>query len=174
MQELHEFAFDGPEVEERFLRDAQDAEMDEGLQEGEVGGRVGHASFFVLGSWFFGGESFSRRGAGAQRGVGGNGKAEAALQAADVDRRAVQAGAEVGECVGGGHGWCVSVQSLFSMSKVQSRPRVPPYRTYGAKGPVLVKRTNSSRRERLRLQRDMHSTFGNDRFLSCRQDHIRI
>ena len=35
---------------------------------------------------------------------GGNGEAEAALDAADVDRRAVQAGAESGECVGGGHG----------------------------------------------------------------------
>jgi hypothetical protein len=67
MQELHELAFDVPEVEECVLRDPQDAEMDDGFEEGEVGADVGNTSFFVLGSWFLVGESFSRRGAGAQR-----------------------------------------------------------------------------------------------------------
>ena len=48
-------------------------------------------------------------------GVGGNGKAEAALQAADVDRRTVQVGAEVGECVVGGHGlWQFNLSILVS------------------------------------------------------------
>jgi len=60
-----------------------------------AGWRCFHSSFLV-------GESISRCGAGALRrwGVGGNGEAEAALQAADVDRRAVQASGS-----GGRRGW---------------------------------------------------------------------
>ncbi len=46
-------------------------------------------------------------------GGGGNGEAEAALEAAHVDRRAVQAGAEGGEGVGGWHG-CGLVRGSFS------------------------------------------------------------
>ena len=52
MQELHEFAFEGPEMEERFLGNAQDAEVDDGFEEGEVGADVGNTAFFVLGSSF--------------------------------------------------------------------------------------------------------------------------
>jgi len=95
-------------VEECVLRDPQDAEMDDGFEKGKIGRSVGNSSFFVLGSSFLVGESGSRRAAGAPRrwGVGGNGEGEAALQSAHINRRAVQVGAEVSECLGGGHGCC--------------------------------------------------------------------